>query len=156
MYTKSINSIVVSRKRVTKVISGGRCMNFSVFVVVGDYLNNTLGIGKASSKELYHAILTAKNRAMSKMFYVPVKNIGDSKILKYNMIIKHCSTKLLFNNLIGHGIVSCNTIKSILSVIGVTDAVCKVIGSTNIANILYAFSDYAKNMRKMLIINQSC
>ena len=54
---------VVTIKRVTKVVKGGRNMRFAALVVVGDH-NGHVGVGTGKSAEVPEAIRTGKADAM--------------------------------------------------------------------------------------------
>ena len=60
---------LVSIKRVTKVVKGGRNMRFTALVVVGDG-NGHVGAGLGKATEIPEAIRKAKEDAMKKMISV--------------------------------------------------------------------------------------
>ena len=67
---------VVSIKRVSKTVKGGRTMRFSALVVVGDK-NGHVGAGMGKAAEIPEAIRKGKEDAMKKLITVPIDENGS-------------------------------------------------------------------------------
>ena len=76
---------VVSIKRVTKVVKGGRNMRFTALVVVGDG-NGHVGAGLGKAAEIPEAIRKGKEDAMKKLITV---KLDENKSITHDISGKH-------------------------------------------------------------------
>jgi small subunit ribosomal protein S5 len=119
---------------VTKVTKGGKRLKFRAVLVWGNQKGEGgFGVGKAS--EVPEAIRKAKEKAKRNKISISLNGstIGGAVDAKYDashVILKPAPK--------GHGLVAGKTMRAFLEVIGVRDAVCKVLGSTNAINVLNA------------------
>ena len=82
---------VVSIKRVTKVVKGGRNMRFTALVVVGDG-NGHVGAALGKATEIPEAIRKGKEDAMKKLVYIGMdenNSVPHDFIGKYLQFFRH-------------------------------------------------------------------
>ena len=86
-----LNEKVVSIKRVTKVVKGGRNMRFTALVVVGDG-NGHVGAGLGKAAEIPEAIRKGKEDAMKKLIKV---TLDENDSITHDYIGKFGSASVL-------------------------------------------------------------
>lgn len=125
---------LVSVRRVTKVVKGGRTMRFSALVVIGDGKGNVgMGIGKAGEVPI----------AIDKATVVAKKNMKKVSIVEgtipHQTEGKFGTTSILMLPAEqGHGVIAGGAARAVLEVAGVKDIVTKIHGSTNGINVVKA------------------
>ena len=125
---------MVAVNRVTKVVKGGRILGFAALTVVGDG-DGGIGMGKGKSREVPVAVQKAMDEARRKMTKVPLKN----GTLQHTVIGKHGAASVLMQPApSGTGIIAGGPMRAVFEVMGVTDIICKCIGSTNPYNVVRA------------------
>ncbi|MBO5310181.1 MAG: 30S ribosomal protein S5 [Clostridia bacterium] len=131
------DKVLVSLRRVTKVVKGGRTFRFSAMVVVGDK-KGKIGIAIGKAKEVPMAIEKAGNIARRHMQSYQITNgtIEHEVIGKYGK-----STITLLPAKPGTGIIAGGSARAVLELAGVTDIVTKIHGSTNKINVVKATLD---------------
>lgn len=90
-----LNEKVVSIKRVTKVVKGGRNFRFTALVVVGDG-NGHVGAGLGKASEIPEAIRKGKEDAMKKLITVKLDEVGS---VTHDVTGKHTGASVLLRNL---------------------------------------------------------
>lgn len=126
---------VVSIKRVTKVVKGGRNFRFTALVVVGDKKGHVgAGLGKAT--EIPEAIRKGKEDAMKKLISLPIDENGS---VPHDFIGKFgSSTVLLKRAPEGTGIIAGGPARNVLELAGFKNIRTKSLGSNNKQNVVLA------------------
>ena len=126
---------VVSIKRVTKVVKGGRNMRFTALVVVGD-MNGHVGAGLGKAVEIPEAIRKGKEDAMKHLVEVPIDENGS---VPHDYIGKFGgATVLLKRAPEGTGIIAGGPARSVLELAGIKNIRTKSLGSNNKQNVVLA------------------
>lgn len=129
-----VDKNLVSVRRVTKVVKGGRTMRFSAMVVVGDR-KGKVGIGIGKGAEVPPAIDKATADARKHMNHIEVNN----GTIHHETIGKFGATEiLLMPAKPGTGIIAGASARAVLELAGITDIVTKIHGSTNKINVVKA------------------
>jgi small subunit ribosomal protein S5 len=131
---KQFDERVVHIDRVARVVKGGRRFRFRALVVVGDR-KNRVGIGIAKGADVTAAVTKATEVAKKHFITVTVKNgtvahESEAKVGGARILIKPAAQ--------GTGLIAGGTVRTILEVAGVHNALSKSLGSTNKANTAYA------------------
>ena len=125
---------MVAINRVTKVVKGGRILGFAALTVVGDG-DGAIGMGKGKSREVPVAVQKAMDEARRKMRKVSLKN----GTLQHTVTGKHGAASVLMQPApAGTGIIAGGPMRAVFEVMGVTDVICKCIGSANPYNVVRA------------------
>ena len=126
---------VVSIKRVTKVVKGGRNMRFTALVVVGDH-NGHVGAGLGKAMEIPEAIRKGKEDAMKKLIEVP---LDENKSIPHDFIGKFGSASVLMKKSPeGTGIIAGGPARAVLELAGFKNIRTKSLGSRNKQNVVLA------------------
>ncbi len=129
-----LKDAVISIRRVTKVVKGGKNMSFSALVVVGNG-NGIIGFGNGKASEVPIAIKKGIESAKKNLIRV---HITDGT-LPHEVLGEFGAGKVLIKPAReGKGIIAGATLRAVLQVLGVRDAVTKVLGSHNHYNIVRA------------------
>ena len=134
-----LNDNVVSIKRVTKVVKGGRNMRFAALVVVGDG-NGHVGAGVGKAAEVPEAIRKGKEDAIKHLVEVPM---DENSSVPHDFIGKFGgATVLLKKAPEGTGIIAGGPARSVLELAGT-----KSLGSNNKQNAVLATIEGLKSMK---------
>ena len=125
---------VVSVRRVTKVVKGGRTLRFSALVVVGDK-KGKVGVGLGKAKEVSLAIDKATTEARKNMKPISIVN----GTIPHEVTGKFSTTRVLMLPASeGTGVIAGGATRSVLELTGITNIVTKIHGSTNKINCVQA------------------
>ena len=126
---------VVSIKRVTKVVKGGRNMRFTALVVVGD-MNGHVGAGLGKATEIPEAIRKGKEDAIKNMVSVA---IDDNKSITHDFTGKFGSASVLLKKAPeGTGIIAGGPARIVCELAGIKNIRTKSLGSNNKQNVVIA------------------
>ncbi len=130
-----LEETVVSIKRVTKVVKGGRNFRFAALVVVGDK-NGHVGAGLGKATEIPEAIRKGKEDAIKKLRTVAVNEAGS---IPHDFIGKFGSASVLLKaSPEGTGIIAGGPARSVLELAGYKNIRTKSLGSNNKQNVVLA------------------
>ena len=126
---------VVSIKRVTKVVKGGRNMRFTALVVVGDGKGHVgAGLGKAT--EIPEAIRKGKEDATKKLIEV---SLDENDSVQHDVIGKFGSASVLLKKAPeGTGVIAGGPARSVIELAGIKNIRTKSLGSNNKQNVVLA------------------
>ena len=126
---------VVTIKRVTKVVKGGRNFRFTALVVVGDG-NGHVGAGLGKATEIPEAIRKGKEDAMKRMVNVA---LDDNKSITHDFIGKFGSASVLLKRAPeGTGIIAGGPARIVCELAGINNIRTKSLGSNNKQNVVLA------------------
>lgn len=135
---------VVSIKRVTKVVKGGRNFRFTALVVVGDG-NGHVGAGLGKAMEIPEAIRKGKEDAMKKLIEVP---LNENKSIPHDFTGKFGSASVLMKKSPeGTGIIAGGPARAVLELAGFKNIRTKSLGSRNKQNVVLATIEGLKNLK---------
>ena len=124
---------VVSIKRVTKVVKGGRNMRFTALVVVGDG-NGHVGAGLGKATEIPEAIRKGKEAATKALIEVP---LDENRSIPHDFIGKFGSASVLMKKSPeGTGIIAGGPARAVLELAGFKNIRTKSLGSRNKQNVV--------------------
>jgi len=118
---------VLQIRRVSKKTGGGNNVSFSALVVTGDK-KGKVGLGLAKAPNVADAIKKAIRLGNRDLVQVPLVN----GTIPYETISKFGAAKVLFRPAPkGTGIIAGSSVRAVVEAAGITDIVCKVLGSNN-------------------------
>ncbi len=142
--TLELTEKVVSIKRVTKVVKGGRNFRFSALVVVGDG-NGHVGAGVGKAAEIPEAIRKGKQDAEKNLIEVP---IDENKSITHDFIGKFGSASVLIKRAPeGTGIIAGGPARAVIELAGIKNIRTKSLGSNNKQNVVLAVIEGLKNLK---------
>jgi len=118
---------VISIRRVTKVVKGGKNLSFSALVAVGNE-RGKVGIGKGKAREVPQAIAKAVQDAKKNMIDVPLAETTIPHLIKgidgAGIVILRPASK-------GTGVIAGGAVRVIMQLAGIRDILTKSIRSSN-------------------------
>jgi small subunit ribosomal protein S5 len=126
---------LISIRRVTKVVKGGKNMRFSALVIVGD-AKGKVGYANAKAREVPDAIKKAVGKAKKRFIKVPMK-FGKTVHHDVNYY-KGASRVIIRTAKAGTGVIAGGAMRSMFEAVGIHDVVAKGMGTNNSYNVVRA------------------
>jgi small subunit ribosomal protein S5 len=132
---QEFDSKIISVRRVTRVVAGGRRFSFSVSIVIGDRKGRVgVGVGKSSDTPL--AVDKATRDAKKNMIKVALNN---KKSISHPVEAKYGSIRVMMMPAPGKGVIAGSAVRVVLELAGVTEIASKLLSrSKNKLNIARA------------------
>jgi small subunit ribosomal protein S5 len=133
---------VISIRRVTKVVKGGKNLRFSAAVIVGDK-NGKVGLGKGKAREVPLAIKKAVANAKKNLIEVPI--INDT--IPYYQIGKFGAARVVLRPAApGTGVIAGGAVRVIMELAGVKNILTKSLRSKNSLTVAHATMEGLANL----------
>mgnify|MGYP001086891278 CR=1 FL=1 len=133
---------VISIRRVTKVVKGGKNLRFSAAVVVGDK-NGNVGLGKGKAREVPLAIKKAVADAKKNIIEVPVLN----DTIPYYSIGRFGAARVVLRPAApGTGVIAGGSVRVIMELAGIKNILTKSLKSKNTFTVARATIEGLRNL----------
>ncbi|MDR0744442.1 MAG: 30S ribosomal protein S5 [Holosporales bacterium] len=126
---------LVSVRRVTKVVKGGKNMRFSALVVIGDG-KGRVGVASAKAREVPDAVKKASAKAKRSMIRVSLK---EGRTIRHDVSARVGAGHVFLRTApAGTGVIAGGPMRAVFEAMGVQDIVSKSVGSGNYHNMVRA------------------
>jgi small subunit ribosomal protein S5 len=140
------DSKIIDIRRVTRVTSGGRRMNFSVAVVAGDR-KGRVGVGLGKGGDTAGAVEKATREAKKNIIKVP---LSAQMTIPHAVTAKYSSACITIFPARGRGIVAGSSARTVIELAGIKDVCAKLLsGSKNRLNIARVAVEALSNLSKI-------
>ncbi|MDQ5949007.1 MAG: small subunit ribosomal protein [Patescibacteria group bacterium] len=113
---------IVSLRRVTRVVTGGRRFSFSVAVVIGDH-KGRVGVGQGKAGDTPVAIDKAVRDAKKHMITVRMTKNGS---IPHEVSAKYSASRVVIMKAPGKGILAGSSVRTVLELAGVKEVSSKI------------------------------
>ena len=135
---------VVTIKRVSKTVKGGRTMRFTALVVVGDK-NGHVGVGLGKAAEIPDAIRKGREDAQKHLTTIVLDEVAS---IPHDYIGKFGGAQVLLKKAPeGTGIIAGGPARMVLEMAGVRNIRTKSLGSNNKQNVVLAAMEALKSLK---------
>ena len=139
-----LNEKVVSIKRVTKVVKGGRNMRFTALVVVGDG-NGHVGAGLGKATEIPEAIRKGKEDAAKHLITVA---LNENESIVHDFIGKFGGASVLLKTAPeGTGVIAGGPARAVIEMAGIKNIRTKSLGYNYKQNVVLATIDGLRQIK---------
>lgn len=147
---------VLNIRRVTRVTSGGKRLNFSVVVIAGNKKGSVgVGTGKANDTSI----------AIEKAFRDAKKNMLNLRLTKtmsipFEVVAKYCSGRVKIMPASGRGVTAGSALRTVIELAGIKDVTTKILSpSKNKLNIamatIKALSIFKKKVNEVVVMTDN-
>lgn len=134
---------VISIRRVTKVVKGGKNLSFSALAAVGNE-RGLVGIGKGKAREVPQAIGKAVEDAKKKLIEVPLSGTTIPHFIRGEagggVVVLRPASK-------GTGVIAGGAVRTIMELAGIKDILTKSIRSNNAISVAHATMDALRKLK---------
>lgn len=134
---------VISIRRVTKVVKGGKNLSFSALAAVGNE-NGSVGIGKGKAREVPQAIAKAVEDARKNLIDVPLSDTTIPHFIRGEAgggaVVLRPASK-------GTGIIAGGAVRTIMELAGIKDILTKSLRSNNPISVAHATINALKRLK---------
>lgn len=134
---------VISIRRVTKVVKGGKNLSFSALVAAGNE-NGLVGIGKGKAREVPVAISKGVKNAKKNMIVVPLRDTTIPHLVKgehgAGVVVLRPASK-------GTGVIAGGAVRVIMKLAGIKDILTKSLRSNNPISVAHATMDALRKLK---------
>lgn len=134
---------VISIRRVTKVVKGGKNLSFSAIAAVGNE-NGRVGIGKGKAREVPMAIAKAVEDAKKRMIEVP---LAETTIPHFIKGIADGGEVILRPASKGTGVIAGGAVRAVMELAGIKDILTKSLRSNNPVSVANATMDALRRLK---------
>jgi len=134
---------VISIRRVTKVVKGGKNLSFSALVALGNE-NGLVGVGKGKAREVPVAISKAAQNAKKNLIEIPLM---DTTIPHFIKGIHGGGEVVLRPASKGTGVIAGGAVRIIMELAGIKDILTKSLRSNNPISVAHATMDALKRLK---------
>ena len=140
---RELKDQVISIRRVTKVVKGGKNLSFSALVAVGNE-SGLVGIGMGKAREVPQAIAKAVEDAKKKLVEVPLSETTIPHYIRGDagggVVVLRPASK-------GTGVIAGGAVRVIMELAGIKDILTKSIRSNNSISVAHATMNALKRLK---------